>query len=39
MSRSLPRDIALFISDIDGTLVRHDKSLADATVAAIGRLR
>jgi Cof subfamily protein (haloacid dehalogenase superfamily) len=31
--------IRLLISDVDGTLVRHDKSLADATVAAFGRLR
>ncbi|BCJ92340.1 haloacid dehalogenase [Terrihabitans soli] len=31
--------IRLFISDVDGTLVRHDKSLTDATVAAFGRLR
>ena len=30
--------IALVISDVDGTLVRKDKSLADATVAAVGRL-
>lgn len=29
----------LVVSDIDGTLVRHDKSLADATVAAVARLR
>lgn len=33
------RVIRLFISDIDGTLVRHDKSLAEVTVAAIRRLR
>lgn len=31
--------IRLVISDIDGTLVRQDKSLADATVAAFERLR
>ena len=31
--------IRLVISDIDGTLVRQDKSLADATIAAFGRLR
>ena len=30
--------IRLFISDIDGTLVRRDKSLSEATVAAFGRL-
>jgi len=29
----------LFVSDIDGTLVRKDKVLADVTVAAIRRLR
>lgn len=28
----------LLVSDIDGTLVRHDKSLSDAVVAAAGRL-
>lgn len=32
----LPR---LVVSDVDGTLVRHDKSLAEATVAAFARLR
>ena len=37
MSRAIDQ-LALFISDIDGTLVRHDKSLADATVAAAKRL-
>jgi Cof subfamily protein (haloacid dehalogenase superfamily) len=31
--------IRLLVSDVDGTLVRHDKSLAEANVAAIGRLR
>jgi len=31
--------IRLLISDVDGTLVRHDKSLTEATVAAFGRLR
>lgn len=31
--------IRLVISDIDGTLVRQDASLAEATVAAFGRLR
>ncbi len=29
----------LFVADVDGTLVRHDKSLADATVEAFARLR
>lgn len=28
----------LFVADVDGTLVRSDKTLADATVAAFGRL-
>lgn len=37
-NRLLP-SIRLLISDVDGTLVRHDKSLADATIAAFGRLR
>ncbi|MCJ2054715.1 Cof-type HAD-IIB family hydrolase [Methylobacterium sp. J-070] len=31
--------IALVISDVDGTLVTSDKRLTDATVAAVGRLR
>lgn len=31
--------IKLFVSDVDGTLVRHDKSLAPATVDAFARLR
>ena len=30
--------IRLLICDIDGTLVRHDKSLSDANIAAAGRL-
>jgi Cof subfamily protein (haloacid dehalogenase superfamily) len=30
--------IRLFISDVDGTLVRHDKSLGEATIAAFARL-
>jgi Cof subfamily protein (haloacid dehalogenase superfamily) len=40
MSEALERDrpIRLLVSDVDGTLVRHDKSLADATVAAAKRL-
>ncbi|MDX6807253.1 Cof-type HAD-IIB family hydrolase [Terrihabitans rhizophilus] len=33
------RPIRLFVSDVDGTLVRHDKSLADATIAAVRRLK
>ncbi len=37
MSRKID-DIGLFISDIDGTLVDHDKALSDATVEAIARL-
>lgn len=31
--------IRLLISDIDGTLVRHDKTLSDGVVAAVGRAR
>jgi Cof subfamily protein (haloacid dehalogenase superfamily) len=31
--------IRLLVSDIDGTLVDHDKTLTDATVAAVARLR
>lgn len=33
------KDLRLLVSDVDGTLVRHDKSLSDSVVAAIGRLR
>jgi Cof subfamily protein (haloacid dehalogenase superfamily) len=36
MSSDAP--IRLLIADVDGTLVRSDKSLADATVAAVHRL-
>jgi Cof subfamily protein (haloacid dehalogenase superfamily) len=31
--------IRLVISDVDGTLVRHDKSLSEKNIAAFGRLR
>lgn len=31
--------IRLLISDIDGTLVRHDKTLSDGVVAAVARVR
>ncbi len=31
--------IRLVVSDIDGTLVRHDKSLSDGVVAAVARCR
>lgn len=31
--------IRLFISDVDGTLVRNDKSLSDATIAAVQKLK
>lgn len=31
--------VRLLISDIDGTLVRHDKTLSDGVVAAVGRAR
>lgn len=33
------KSIALVVCDIDGTLVRHDKTLADASIAAFVRLR
>ncbi|NYE22392.1 HAD family hydrolase [Pigmentiphaga litoralis] len=36
-ARQLP-SIALLISDVDGTLVRPDKSLSEANVAAVGAL-
>ena len=32
-------NVRLIISDIDGTLVRHDKSLSEAVVAAVGRAK
>ncbi len=35
MSEAAPGPIRLVVSDIDGTLVRHDKSLPDANVAAM----
>ena len=31
--------IRLLVSDIDGTLVRHDKSLSDGVIAAVARVR
>ena len=31
--------IKLIVSDIDGTMVRHDKSLSDANIAAVARAR
>ena len=31
--------IRLIVSDIDGTMVRHDKSLPDANIAAVARAR
>lgn len=33
------RPIRLVVTDVDGTLVRHDRTLAPSTVAAAGRLR
>jgi Cof subfamily protein (haloacid dehalogenase superfamily) len=36
---SADTQIALLISDVDGTLVRSDKTLSDATVAAVHRLK
>jgi Cof subfamily protein (haloacid dehalogenase superfamily) len=35
----MPDPIRLLISDIDGTLVRNDKSLSDGVVAAVARVR
>src|SRR5262249_39798805 len=32
-------ELRLFVSDVDGTLVRSDKSLSEPVVAAIGRLQ
>jgi Cof subfamily protein (haloacid dehalogenase superfamily) len=34
----MEKPIRLFVSDVDGTLVRKDKSLADATIAAARKL-
>lgn len=34
----MKQPIRLFVSDVDGTLVRHDKSLSDATIDAARRL-
>lgn len=36
---SPPSRISLVVSDVDGTLVKHDKSLAPSTIAAAARLR
>src|SRR5579872_3839960 len=36
--RSLPANIAAVVSDVDGTLVRSDKSVSPATIGAAGRL-
>ncbi len=33
------RDIKLVVSDVDGTLVDHDKKLRPATIAAVARVR
>jgi Cof subfamily protein (haloacid dehalogenase superfamily) len=38
MSPPLARPIRLLVSDVDGTLVRPDKSLAPATIEAVRRL-
>jgi Cof subfamily protein (haloacid dehalogenase superfamily) len=35
----LPQTIAAVVSDVDGTLVRSDKSLAPQTIQAVGKLR
>lgn len=37
--RVLPATIAAVVSDVDGTLVRHDKSLAARTVETVAKLR
>ena len=34
-----PGTISLLVSDVDGTLVRNDKSLSPSVLAAVGRLR
>ncbi len=39
MREAMTGPVRLVISDVDGTLVRHDKSLTEATVAAFARLR
>src|ERR1043166_3163678 len=38
-SRALPAMIAAVVSDVDGTLVRSDKSLNERTVASVMKLR
>jgi Cof subfamily protein (haloacid dehalogenase superfamily) len=37
--KNMEKPIRLFVSDVDGTLVRADKSLADATIEAARRLQ
>lgn len=39
MADMMDNPIRLFVSDVDGTLVRTDKSLAQATIDAAGRLK
>ncbi len=39
MSGAAQSPVRLVVTDVDGTLVKTDKSLADSTVAAAGRLR
>lgn len=39
MSHTAAGPIRLVVTDVDGTLVKHDKTLDPATVAAVGRLR
>ncbi len=39
MGGAVPSPVRLVVSDVDGTLVKTDKSLAASTVAAAGRLR
>jgi Cof subfamily protein (haloacid dehalogenase superfamily) len=38
MARNYMKKLGLFISDVDGTLVRSDKSLGDPVLAAVQRL-
>jgi hydroxymethylpyrimidine pyrophosphatase-like HAD family hydrolase len=37
--RALPTRIAAVVSDVDGTLVRHDKTLTPRTIETVAKLR